>query len=101
MDQTSSPTVHSAHTEGVFPMSSPITTTPAAVAFRPDITTFEPTTVLDQAAILKHSTVDSTRILGDAPVVRVGYVADDTAEFVAEGAEIPESDPALSEIDIY
>jgi HK97 family phage major capsid protein len=82
-------------------MSSPITTTQAATAFRPDVTTFEPTTVLDQAAILKHSTVDSTRILGDKPVVRVGYIADDTAEFVDEGAEIPESDPTLAEIDIY
>ena len=34
-------------------MSAPITTSQAATAFRPDITTFEPTTVIDQAAILK------------------------------------------------
>ena len=82
-------------------MTGPITTSQAATAFRPDITTFEPTTVLDQAAILKHSTVDTTRILGDKPMVRVGYIADDTAEFVEEGAEIPESDPTLAEIDIF
>lgn len=77
-----------------------LNTPTSAVAFRPDITTFEPTTVLDQAAILKHSTI-SGQILGDAPSMRVAYIADDEAEFVSEGAEIPESEPDLAEIVVY
>jgi HK97 family phage major capsid protein len=40
-------------------------------------------------------------IQGDAPSMRVAFVADDTAEFVDEGATIPESEPGLNEALIY
>jgi len=37
-------------------------------------------------------------IEGDQPVVRVAYVDDAAAEFVAEAAEIPESEPDMAEV---
>ncbi|ULN34185.1 phage major capsid protein [Mycolicibacterium smegmatis] len=77
-----------------------LTTPSSAKAFAPDVTTFEANTVLQQAAILQHSTV-SAQIEGDAPAVRVGYVKDDDAEFVDEGDEIPEGDPQLAEALVF
>ncbi|MBY4570380.1 major capsid protein [Gordonia sihwensis] len=76
------------------------TTTSSAKAWRPDLNVFAAADVLPDAAILTTSTV-AGQIEGDAPSVRVAYVSDDTAAFVAEGAEIPEGDPTLSEALIY
>lgn len=76
------------------------TTGNSAAAWRPDLFTFEPAVGLPDAAILTHSTV-AGQIKGDAPSLRVAYCADDTADFVAEGADISESEPDLNEALIY
>ncbi|WP_280182782.1 phage major capsid protein [Nocardia cyriacigeorgica] len=72
------------------------TTNTSAKAWAPDITTFAPTDAVPDALILETSTIAGA-VEGDAPVVRVAYVDDDEAQFTAEGAEIPEADPGLSE----
>lgn len=73
------------------------TTVTSARAWSPDVTTFAAAEVIPDALILTTSTVSGS-IDGDAPMVRVGYVDDASAAFVAEGAPIDESNPALSEI---
>ena len=60
------------------------TTTTAAFPWRPDLSVFGAQDVLPSAAIFVASTVRG-RIEGDAPAMRVAYIVDDTAEFVAEG----------------
>lgn len=72
------------------------TTVNSAAAWRPDLFTYEPETVLAGAAIMAHTT-NGGAIQGDQPVVRVAYVHDDTAEFYDEGATIDEGQPGLSE----
>ncbi len=76
------------------------TTSTAAFPWRPDLSTFAPQDVLPGAVIFSASTVRG-RIEGDAPSLRVAYIVDDTAEFVAEGDEIDEGDPSLNEALIY
>ena len=73
------------------------TTLNSAKGWSPDVVSFAPAEVIPDALILNTSTV-SGRIEGDEPVVRVIYVDDDEAEFVAEGAEISEADPDLNEV---
>ena len=75
------------------------TTSTSAVAWRPDVQAFAPDDVIPDALILQASTI-SGEIDGDAPVVRVAYVDDADADFVDEGADIDESDPDLSEVDV-
>ena len=72
------------------------TTVTSSQAWRPDVQGFVPTDVIPDAIILQASTV-AGRIEGDQPMLRVPYVDDAAATFVAEGAAIPEADPALSE----
>ena len=72
------------------------TTTSSAAAWRPDLFTFEPKDVLPDAVILQHTTV-AGEIQGDQPALRVAYAVDDTADFVAEGDPIDESEPQLAE----
>lgn len=55
---------------------------------------------MGDALILQTST-QAGQIEGDAPSVRVAYVDDDDADFVAEGSEIPESEPDLAEAVIF
>lgn len=74
-----------------------ITTPITAKAWSPDVVGFAPEDVVDDALILQTATV-AGRLEGDEPVMRVGYVDDDKAEFVAEGAPIPEADPQLNEV---
>lgn len=50
-----------------------------------------------QSPILQCTT-QAGSIEGDSPVVRVAYVVDDEATFTAEGEEIDEGDPDLSEV---
>ncbi|MBE1531145.1 phage major capsid protein [Actinomadura algeriensis] len=76
------------------------TTGTSAKAWAPDVTTFAPADAVPEALILQTSTVAGS-VEGDAPAVRCAYVDDADAEFVAEGADIPESDPALSEVLVY
>lgn len=65
-------------------------------AWSPDLTTFPAADVIPDALVMATSTV-AGRIDGDAPQVRVPYVEDDTAAFTAEGAEIDQANPVLSE----
>jgi HK97 family phage major capsid protein len=77
-----------------------ITTGAAAGAWRPEVYTFAPTDAVPAAAILQCTTT-SGRVEGDEPAVRAAYVNDDTAQFTAEGAEIPEGDPQLAEVLVH
>ena len=76
------------------------TTTTSARAWSPDLTAFDPADAVPDALILTTSTI-AGQIEGDSPSIRVAYVDDATAEFVAEGSPIPESDPGLSEVLVY
>lgn len=73
-----------------------IATTTSSSAHRPDQFTYAPADIVPDALILQTSTV-SGNIEGDEPVLRVAYVDDDEAGFVAEGAPIEEADPDLAE----
>lgn len=75
------------------------TTPTSSQAWSPDVTTFLPSEVIPEALVMQASTV-SGRIEGDEPLLRVAFVDDDNADFVAEGTEIPEADPVLSEITV-
>lgn len=73
------------------------TTTTSAKAWSPDVTAFAADQVIPDALVLQCSTVSGS-IDGDEPVIRVAYVDDADADFVAEGTEIPEADPTLAEV---
>ena len=81
-------------------MANTETTTSAAYGWRPDASTFAAADVVPDALILQCSTV-AGQILGDTPSLHVAYVDDAAADYVAEGAPIPEADPDLSEVVIY
>lgn len=66
-------------------------------AWRPDGYAFAPEDVIPDALIIQCS-IKCGEIEGDQPVVRVAYIDDDDAEFVAEGASIPEAEPDLAEV---
>lgn len=73
------------------------TTPTSPAAWRPDITAYTPGDVLPDALILSTATVVGA-IEGDAPSVRVPFVADDgTAQFVAEAGPIPDAAQQLDE----
>lgn len=76
------------------------TTLTSTKAWAPDITTYQAGDVIPDALVLQTSTVSGS-IEGDAPSVRVPFVTDATAGFVAEGDAIPEADPALAEVTVY
>ena len=78
-------------------MATPITTSTTPASWSPDVHTFAPADVVDSALILTHSTLAGS-VDGDEPVVRVAFIDDDSADFTAEGTEIPESDPGLGEV---
>ncbi|MCA4722612.1 phage major capsid protein [Mycolicibacterium fortuitum] len=76
------------------------TTTTSEYAWRPDQTAFHAADVIPEALILQTSTV-SGQIDGDKPSLHVAYVDDADAEFVAEAADIDESDPAMAEVIVH
>jgi HK97 family phage major capsid protein len=76
------------------------TTATSAKAWAPDVTAINPGEAVPNALILITSTV-AGEVEGDAPAVRVQYVDDAEADFVAEGAPIPEADPELAETTVY
>lgn len=76
------------------------TTVNSAKAWSPDVTAFAPADAIPDALILSTSTVTG-RIEGDEPAVRVAYVDDAAATFVAEAATISEADPTLSEVLVH
>lgn len=65
-----------------------------------DVVEVPPQEVIPDALILTTSTVAGS-IEGDSPAVRVPYVDDDLAGFVAEGLNIPEGDPTLAEAVVH
>lgn len=79
---------------------NPITTTDTAKAWSPDITAFAAQDIIPEALVLTTSTVAGS-IEGDEPAVRVAYVDDADAQFTAEGADIPEAEPTLSEVLVH
>ncbi len=81
-------------------MANTETTLTSAKAWSPDLTSVASDIAVPEALILATSTVSGT-IEGDAPAVRVQFIDDATAGFVAEGAVISEADPNLSEALVY
>lgn len=76
------------------------TTVNSDKGWSPDLVAFAPQDVIPDALILQTSTV-SGNIEGDEPSVRVVYVDDDDADFVAEGADIGEAEPDLNEVLVH
>lgn len=76
------------------------TTGTSAQAWSPDLSSVAPRDAIPNALILQTSTV-AGQVEGDAPAVRVMYVDDAAAGFVAEGAAIPEAAPDLAETLVY
>lgn len=77
-----------------------ITTPTTPKAWSPDISCFPATEAVPTALILETSSVCGS-IEGDDPAVRVAFIDDADANFVAEGADIPEADADLSEVIVY
>lgn len=77
-----------------------LTTSTSAYPWRPDESVFAAADVVPLALIMATSTVAGT-IEGDKPSLRVAYVDDADAEFVAEAAEIDESAPTLAECVVH
>jgi len=76
------------------------TTTTAAKGWAPDVKYFAPKDILPESLLFQISSVLGS-VEGDEPLARVVYVDDDDdpdAGFVAEGDEIPQDDPPLSEV---
>jgi len=73
-----------------------LTTGKAFEAWRPNVSVHSADDTIPDALVLQTSTV-SGAIEGDEPTVRVAYVNDAEADFVAEGDAIPESEPELAE----
>ncbi len=69
----------------------------SAYPWRPDISFFAANEVVGDALILQTSTV-AGEVDGDQPTVRCAYVNDAAADWIAEAAEIPESNPGLAEV---
>jgi HK97 family phage major capsid protein len=77
-----------------------ITTATAPRAWAMDVRGLPASDVVPDALVLLTSTV-SGFVNGDAPSVRVPYVTDAAAGFVAEAATIAEATPTLSEVTVY
>jgi HK97 family phage major capsid protein len=76
------------------------TTLTSAQGWSPDVTAVDPADAVPDALVLLTSTV-AGHVEGDAPAVRVTYVDDAAADFVAEGEVINEADPDLAECLVY
>lgn len=75
------------------------TTSTAAEGWRPNVQGFAPEDSIPEALILQTSTV-SGRVEGDEPMLLVPYVGGAEAQFVAEGAPIPEDDIELGQVPV-
>ncbi|MGE9806915.1 phage major capsid protein [Janibacter sp. G1551] len=72
----------------------------SAKAWSPDLSTFAPGDVIPDALILQITT-KAGAVEGDEPAVRVAYVDDAAAGFEAEGDDIAEANPSLSEVVVH
>lgn len=76
-----------------------IDTSTAAIAWRPDSTTFHAADVLPEALYVA-ATTKAGDVVGDAPAVRVAYIGDDTATVTAEADDIDLAAPTLAEVTV-
>lgn len=77
------------------------TTNTTAAAWSPDVYTYAPADVVPEALIMRTTDISGS-VNGDAPSVRVAYVKDaESADFVAEGTEIPDDNADLDEVVIH
>lgn len=76
------------------------TTKTSATAWSFDVPGFDPAEAVPEALILTTATVAGS-VEGDAVAVRVAYINDDAANFIDEGAPIPEADPELAEVTVF
>lgn len=77
-----------------------LNTPTSADGWSPDVVAFAPQDAVPDALILQTSVVSGT-VEGDEPAVRVLHVTDASAGFVAEGADITDTDPTLAETLVY
>lgn len=78
-------------------MATPRTTTNSAAGWRPDVQGVPIADAIPDLLLSRVTTLAGT-VEGDEPAVRVPWVDDALASVVAEGAEIDESIPTLSEV---
>ncbi|MEY9260421.1 HK97 family phage major capsid protein [Brevibacterium epidermidis] len=76
------------------------TTLTSSKGWSPDLHFFPAAEIIPEALIMQTSTIAGA-IEGDEPAVRVPFVDDAEADFVAEGETIPESDPTLAEVVVH
>lgn len=77
-----------------------LTTPNTGAAWSPDVYTFAAADVVPDALILQTATIAGD-INGDQPSLHVGFVLDaKNADYVAEGAEITDSEPNLDEVEV-
>jgi len=76
------------------------TTNSSAPGWSPDVVFFPANEVIPDALVLRTSTVAGD-VEGDAPAVRVPWVADGDAGFVPEGEKIEPKKPKLDETVVY
>lgn len=76
------------------------TTMNSAQAWSPDETVFAARDAIPGALLFQATNVVIETLAGDAPVARIPYVDDTSADFVLEGENIPQDDPELSEITV-
>ncbi|WP_168706484.1 phage major capsid protein [Gordonia paraffinivorans] len=80
-------------------MAHTATTSNSAASWRPDINVFAPADVVEDALILRATTIAGA-IEGDEPVIRAAWVSDDEAVVKAEAETLDEAEPELNEVEI-
>src|ERR1700745_2509785 len=81
-------------------MAVDITTSTSATAWSPDVYSFAPSDAVPDALINQCATLRAT-VEGDAPSVRAAYIVDDTADFIAEGAPLPDNNPEMAAVLVH
>jgi HK97 family phage major capsid protein len=82
-------------------MSTPFSTPDAIKSLAMDVRGVAPKDIVSQALILQCSTL-AGEVEGDAPSVLVPYVSfEDQPGFIAEGSQIPESEPDDTQVQIF
>ncbi|WP_280472749.1 phage major capsid protein [Nocardia cyriacigeorgica] len=74
------------------------TTSNAGAAWAPDLHYYKASEVIGDSIALRTSTQAGV-VEGDAPYVRVAWAGDGSASYVLEGAEIPQSEAPLNEVE--
>lgn len=77
------------------------TTTTANEAFAPDKTAFTPEQAVNDALIMRATTVVDNEFAGDEPVIRVPWISEHEATFTAEGAQIEQTQPKFAQTEVH